>query len=111
MQVARSVKLIVPRFYRSVTSAAIEAPAGSYLSADVVSSRVLDVMRSIKSCPHTVTLEQSFASDLQFDSMIRRELNNRLSDEFCIHLNSADSEKFVNGNSVVGFFSKHPKAR
>lgn len=110
MQVARTIRLVAPRFSRTLAST-VEAPAGSYLPKEVVSARVLNVLRTIKPVPENVTLEQNFASDLQFDSMLRRELNTKLSDEFCIHLTGADSDKFVNGNSVVGFFSKHPKAR
>jgi acyl carrier protein len=111
MQVARSIRAVAPRLGRAFANVSVEAPAGSFLPEELVSARVINVLRQIKACPEKVTLEQSFASDLHFDSMLRRELNNKLSDEFCIPLTSAETEKFVNGASVVKFFTKHPKAR
>lgn len=95
----------------AMSSVAIEAPAGSFLSKNEVTRRVLDVLRSVKSCPTDVSVEQNFASDLKFDSMIRRDLNNKIADEFCVHVGAGESEKFVNGASVVSYITKHPKAR
>jgi acyl carrier protein len=111
MQVARSLKFYAPRLSRAASAVAVEAPAGSYLSSNEVSARVLEVLKSVKSCPADVTFEHNFASDLRFDSMIRKEIINKVSDQFCVPISAADSEKFVNGGAIAQYISKHPKAR
>lgn len=93
------------------SSAASEAPAGSFLDTKEVTRRVLSVVRSVRPCPENVTVDQNFAGDLQFDSMLRKGLNDSIAEEFCLHIPDAEREKFVSGAAVVNYISKHPKAR
>lgn len=112
MFAGRLLKQSAGRLGRAAFSAAAsEAPAGSFLDANEVTRRVLSVVRSVKPCPENVTVEHNFAGDLQFDSMLRKGLNDSIAEEFCLHISDADREKFVSGAAVIKYISKHPKAR
>lgn len=86
-------------------------PAGSYLPADVVTERVLNVVRSTKFCPANVNAKSHFVSDLGFDSALRRDLNKNLAEEFCVRVDAATRENWGSVDAAVKFFSSHPKAR
>lgn len=112
MLALRTLKQSLPRFGRAAfSSTAVEAPAGSYLSVHDIEARVLSSVKKVPPCPVDVTLEQNFAGDLKFDSGLRKDLNELIALEFSVHIPGADSEKFVNGATVVNYISKHPKAR
>ena len=112
MLALRSLKQTLPRIGRAAFSAvAVDAPAGSYLSIQEIEARVLSSLKRVPPCPVNVTLEQNFASDLKFDSGLRKDLNEHIAQEFAVYIPNADVEKFVNGAAVVQYISKHPKAR
>jgi acyl carrier protein len=86
-------------------------PAGSYLSKAEVTARVLDVVKTIRSVPPTVTSDASF-SGLGFDTLIRKELWAKFEDEFCVEVPQKDADaQFVSVEGVVNYFAGHPKAR
>jgi len=86
-------------------------PAGSYLSKAEVTERVLDVVKTIRSVPPTVTSDASFSA-LGFDSLIRKELWAKFEDEFCVEVPQKDADaQFVSVEGVVKYFAGHPKAR
>lgn len=93
------------------STASSAAPAGSFLDSQEVTRRVLSVVRSVRPCPENVSIDHNFAGDLQFDSMLRKGLNDSIAEEFCLHIPDAEREKFVSGAAVVNYISKHPKAR
>ncbi len=112
MLALRFLKKTLPRVGRAPFSAiAVDAPAGSYLPIDDIETRVLISLKKVPPCPVDVTLEQNFASDLKFDSGLRKDLNEHIAQEFAVHIPAAEVEKFVNGVAVVNYISKHPKAR
>ncbi len=99
---SRSVRIVARRGFSSV-------PA-TFLAADEVTSRVLGVMKSIKSVPPTVAPESSFA-ELGFDSLIRKDFWMKLEDEFCVEISSKDATAFKSAGDAASFIAKHPKAR
>ena len=86
-------------------------PATAYLSEDVVSKRVFEIVKSIKSCPEDVSVDSLFVSDLGFDSLLRKELYDKLSDEFCVNLLEKEKDTLISVSSSIRYFSTHPKAR
>lgn len=89
----------------------VSIPAGSYLSKAEVTDRVLNVVKTIRSVPPTITADASF-STLGFDSLIRKELLTKFEDEFCVEVPAKDADTlFVSVEGVSKYFSSHPKAR
>ena len=86
-------------------------PAASYLSREVVADRVLKIVRSTKFCPVNVNEKSFFVTDLGFDSAIRKDLNTRLAEEFCVRVDAATRESFLSVDAAVKYFASHPKAR
>ena len=95
---------------RTLGRAHFSSVPGTFLAAEEVTSRVLDVMKSIKSVPPTVAPEHSF-SELGFDSLIRKDFWTKLEDEFCVEIPSKDATAFKSGGDAVAYLVKHPKAR
>lgn len=92
-------------------AASSSAPQGSFLTAADVTARVLNVVKTIRSVPPTVSADAKFA-ELGFDSMIRKELWTKFEDEFCVEVPPQDAERaFVSVADVSKYFSSHPKAR
>lgn len=104
---------LVRRTFAAVAKRQFSAvPAGSYLSVEEVTTRVLDVAKSMKHCPTNVLSANShFASDLGFDSLLRMDLNKRLAAEFCVKIEPKLLDTFVSIDAAVNYFSTHPKAR
>lgn len=66
----------------------------------------------MKHCPvEKLNSDSHFVIDLGYDSMLRTDLNKKLSAEFCIKIEAKDSDKFLSVPSAVKYFSEHPKAR
>lgn len=84
---------------------------GAFLQRTEVESRVLQVLKSMPSVPPTVSPTAVFASDLEFDSIHRKELVEKLSQEFCVVVPAEAGNGFVSVQSAVDFFAKHPKAK
>lgn len=84
---------------------------GSYLNSSDVATRVVNVVKSSKFSPHEVKLTDNFVENYGFDSLLRKDLNEKLSREFCVVVPSEAADKFVTVQAVVDFFSTHPKAR
>ena len=94
----------------SSSTRAFGAVPGTYLPADEVTGRVMDVMRTIKSVPPTADAAQSF-SELGFDSLIRKDFWTKLEDEFCVEIAEKDASAFKSAADASAFIAKHPKAR
>ena len=86
------------------------APDASFLASLDVTERVLNVVRQIRSTPPTLSANDHFVADLQFDSLIRKNLNVKLMEEFCL-TPAKGHEGFLSVRDAVAYFSQHPKAR
>ena len=86
-------------------------PVNGFLTEEVVNKRVLDVVKSIKSCPEQLNNDSLYVADLGFDSLIRKELYNKLSDEFCVNLAEKEKDSLISVETTTKYFSSHPKAR
>jgi acyl carrier protein len=95
---------VAKRFVSSV-------PAGSYLSLAEVTERVITITKQIQSCPDNVKVDSYFTRDLDFDSLIRKSLNQSYGDEFRVKVSPKDAESFLSVDDVVKYFASHPKAR
>ncbi len=84
--------------------------AGSLLPVDHVTERVVNVVKSVKFAPPTVNESTNFA-DLEFDSLLRQDLNEKLAAEFCVKVPQEIAEGFTSVSAAVKYFSSHPKAR
>lgn len=83
---------------------------GTFLPAEDVSERVLNVLKSIKSVPPTVDANQTFA-ELGFDSLLKKDFWTKLEDEFCVEIAEKDAAGFKSATDASTFIGKHPKAR
>ena len=102
------------RHYSSTTlkaAAQSAAPAASFITVESATTRVMNVVRSIRSCPHSAQPDDIFAVDLGFDSMIRAELNQKIADEFCLNIPAVDSDGFASAATVAKYIAASPKAR
>ena len=88
---------------------AFSAAAGLLPSAQV-SSRVLNVVKTIRCVPPSVRATQKF-SELGFDSLYRKDLHSKLEAEFRVDVAEKDAASFQSVEDVTKFFSTHPKAR
>ena len=87
-------------------------PAQAYLKEDEVIDRVLKVVKTIRYCPPDVSVKSTYAKDLNFDMLLRKELAGKLSAEFCVPLAEKDTEKMlISVESTVQYLIKHSKAR
>jgi acyl carrier protein len=86
-------------------------PSGAYLPKTDVESRVLNVIKSMRSVPLTVSADDHVVGDLKFDTMLRDELTERLSEEFCVTISKSENEKFLYINDMIAYLSTHPNAR
>lgn len=93
------------------TKRSLAVPAGSYLPADDVTNRVLNVVKSIKSTPRTISVESHFTVDLGFDSLLRKDVLSKLEEEFCVPVPAPTADSILSVHSAVKYFSSHPKAR
>ena len=85
-------------------------PSAAFLPLSEVTERVLNVVRSIRSSPHSLSENDHFVSDLGFDSLVRKTLNMKLNEEFCI-TPAKGAATHLSVQDAVSFFSQHPKAR
>jgi acyl carrier protein len=69
------------------------------------------VLLSIKSFPDDATEDALFVADLNFDSEIRKQINEKLADEFCVPIPKSVTDSLINMNTAIKFFASHPKAR
>jgi acyl carrier protein len=84
---------------------------GGFLNADDVTTRVVDVVKSVKFAPEKVDLSAALGTDLKFDSFLRKDLYAKLEKEFCVKIPSKITEDLVTVRAIVDYFSTHPKAR
>ena len=96
---------------RRMLSTAADVPAACFLPAEQVSARVIDVVRSFKAAPPTVSASSSFVPDLGFDSMMVNDLIGRLGAEFCVDVPASAADSFYGIKEATAFFTSHPKAR
>lgn len=84
--------------------------AAGLLKSDLVNARVLNVVKSIRCVPPSVGATQPF-SELGFDSLIKKDLWDKLENEFCVEVAENDVAKFNTVEDVTKYFAAHPKAR
>jgi NADH dehydrogenase (ubiquinone) 1 alpha/beta subcomplex 1 len=94
----------------STTKSSSEIFSGAYLNRDLVTNRVIDVVKSMTK-NERVHADTYFSSDLGLDSMLRKELNEALAAEFCVNVPKEKVDNLVSVKSAVDFFATHPKAR
>ena len=85
-------------------------PAGCYLPRTEVTTRVTDVVRSIRNT-ETVSPTSHFIFDLKFDSLLRKSLISALGEEFRVTVPKEVADTLVTVDSAVYFFANHPRAR
>eukprot|EP01031_Cornospumella_fuschlensis_P036877 gene36877-44738_t len=84
---------------------------GALLPRAEVEARVLAVLKSMPAVPPTVSANATFSSDLELDSLHRKELVEKLGREFCVAVPAEVGNGFVSVQTAVDFFAKHPKAK
>ena len=84
--------------------------AAGLLNSSHVSSRVLNVVKTIRCVPDNMAATTKF-NDVGFDSLYRKDLAAKLQAEFRVDLTEKDVANFHNCEDVTKFFSSHPKAR
>lgn len=85
-------------------------PSAAFLPSNEVRQRVLQVVSTIRSTPASLSESDHFVADLGFDSIVRKSLNAKLMEEFCITPSKGDAA-FLSVPDAISFFSQHPKAR
>ena len=93
------------------SSASATVPAAAYLPTAVVTSRVIEVVKSVRSAPRSVEVGDHFVATYGFDSLVRKDLAAKLEAEFCVTVPPKDAENMLSVAEVVAYFAMHPKAR
>jgi acyl carrier protein len=93
LKIAKST-IRISKDVRCSSSPFSTVPAACYLPVSEVTTRVMDIVKSNRAVPASFTEDSHFVADLQFDSLVRQNLNVLLMDEFCI-----------TGKKGEGFFS------
>lgn len=96
---------------KEFSSSKTEIFPGSFLNGGDIAARVVNVVKSSKFSPHEVKLSDNFVENFGFDSLLRKDLNEKLSKEFCVTVPENAADRFVTVQAVVDYFSTHPKAR
>ena len=101
-----------PRMFRTVRTMATMPQVG-FLSKPEVLCRVLGVVSSFRNAPPTSTIAEnaSFTTDLGFDCMRKEELVGKLEKDFCVPFPAGKADSYSSVDSVVEYFSQHPKAK
>jgi len=102
--------LISRRAFSAATKPASEVFQGAYLNRDVVTSRVINIVKTVDENP-SVNANTYFVPDLGYDSLQRKVLNERLAGEFCVIVPKEVEDGFISVKAAVDYFSSHPKAR
>ena len=111
MSVARVLRIATGGATRRCFSGSAQVPAACYLPVDQVKERVIDVVRSMKEAPSVIADNACFGSDLQFDSMLIKEVVSRLEDEFCVSIPTEKVDTMYGVEAAVSYFSSHTHAR
>ena len=96
---------------RRLSSMAQPYPAQCLLPHDEVLARVQSVVSSIRSAPENVSQNATFCVDLEFDSLLIKEVIQKLGDEFCVAIPASDANKLYGVSEATKYFASHPKAR
>jgi len=94
-----------------VRRAFASAPPAAFVPVQEVTSRVLNVVQGLKYAPESVAVDAHFVKDLEFDSLITKDLIEKLGAEFCVPVPAKEADKMVTAQAAVDFFAQHPKAR
>lgn len=86
-------------------------PARCFLPKDVVESRVVNVIKSMRLKPDNVASNAHFVATLQLDTLQRKELLFKLGDEFCVEIPASKLGSINCVPSAVDYFATHSKAR
>jgi acyl carrier protein len=89
----------------------MSSPAAGLVPEAAVTARVLDVVQGLKWAPESVAVDAHFVNDLEFDSLIQKDLIEKLGAEFCVSIPHKDAKGIVTVKAAVDFFAAHPKAR
>jgi len=95
---------------RKLSAAAASNPAGNLPKPDVL-CRVVSVISSLRCVPTTIPTNAFFAADLGLDSMLRSQLAEKFEEEFRVSLPAGQIDNYPSIESVVDYYSSHPKAR
>ena len=85
-------------------------PSAGYLPAAEVRDRIFNVVKTIPSAPENLSEFDHFVANFGFDSLIRKNLNEKLMTEFCVS-NTKAPQNFLSVPEAIKYFSTHPKAR
>jgi acyl carrier protein len=82
-----------------------------YLPKPEVLCRILSVVSNVRGAPSKIPENAFFATDLQFDNVLRADLMTKLENEFRVSFPAGKANNFSSIPSCVEYFSTHPKAR
>mmetsp|Transcript_13210 Transcript_13210/g.34631 ORF Transcript_13210/g.34631 Transcript_13210/m.34631 type:complete len:113 (-) Transcript_13210:1283-1621(-) len=100
------------RLLASAFRANYAATAGTYLSKDEVTQRVLDVVKNYEKVdPAKVTPEAHFSNDLGLDSLDNVEVVMALEDEFVIEIPDQEADRILTLGDAIKYISEHPQAK
>ncbi len=88
-----------------------DIPKAAFLSTTEVSSRVINVIKTLKYAPNNISDTANYSKDLDFDSGIMSDLMNKLSKEFCVAIDADTVKKMTSVDATTKYFASHPKAR
>mmetsp|Transcript_18289 Transcript_18289/g.42989 ORF Transcript_18289/g.42989 Transcript_18289/m.42989 type:complete len:128 (+) Transcript_18289:44-427(+) len=90
----------------------LSAEAASFLDRDVVTSRVLEVVKGYgKVDPNKVSPSAHFMNDLGLDSLDSVELVMAFEEEFALEIPDAEAEKIMTCTDAIEYVAAHPNAK
>lgn len=104
-------RIVVSKQLTKSFSTASDVYALSLLPKEEVTTRVLKTVRSVKFAPQNASEKSYLVADLGFDSFLRKDFVEKLSEEFAVPIPSEVASNIVSVKDAIEYIATLPKAR
>ncbi|KAL0481480.1 NADH dehydrogenase (ubiquinone) 1 alpha [Acrasis kona] len=104
--------MITPMRYATAHSSEVVQPSGTFLNKDVVTERVLNVVRRYEKVDQSkLTAESNFYNDLGLDSLDTAEVVMEVENEFQLEIPDEEAFKLTSVNDCIQYVTSNPLAK